>query len=148
SRRKSARKGSMPSILGSGLRFFRKQNGGANGNDENTHDRQQRHIDWNLVKIHDTHLYANEGQNGSKSVFEIMKVFFNAGECEIQRSQAEYGEYVGRVDDESVVGNSEDGRDGVNSKYEIRGFNEDHHEEQRRSPKLAIAPYKEVITFK
>ena len=75
---------------------------------------------------------------------QIGELSHGAGEQEKHRPQAENGENVRREDDEGIVGDGEDGGDGVGGKDEVGDLDRDEHDEERRDAVAARVTQEEA----
>ena len=122
------------------------------GDEQDSGDDRQRHPGADLGHRHGPEvvdavgpkrladeLDPDEGEDGGQARRQIYQPVQQAADEEIQVPQAEQREQVGREDQERVVGQAEDRRNGVNGEQHIGHPDGDDQNEQRRS--VAASPH-------
>jgi len=91
-------------------------------------------------------LDADEREDDREALAQVVEPVEQAGQQEVQGAQAEDREGVGRVDDEQLVADREDGRDAVDGEHEVGHLDRDDHREQRGRHATTVLPDEEPGT--
>jgi hypothetical protein len=112
--------------------------------DERRQDDGERDVVGHVVVAHEQHLHADESQDQHQAVLQVAEQRHEARHGEVERSQPEDREGVGREDQERVARDREDRRDGVDREHHVGEL--DHHQrhEERRGVELGVPAHEEV----
>ena len=93
----------------------------------------------------DDHFKAHHHEHKGQAILEVVEAVDDAYQGEEQRPQAQDGEDVGRVDQKRVLGDGEDGRDGVQGEDNVGNLHQREHNEQRRDEPDAVLAHHETL---
>ena len=91
-----------------------------------------------LVEGVQDELDADEAEDGGEAVGEVDEAVQQFVDEEEQLPQAHERERRGGEDDEDVLRQAEDGRDGVQGEQDVRAADGHHHQEHRGEDALAV----------
>lgn len=95
-------------------------------------------------KSSDNHLESDKHEHRRESVFEVMKRRHEATESKIERPESEDREDIGSIDDEHIIGDSENRRNRIDCEDEIGEFYHDQRHEKGGHEKFAINSRKKI----
>lgn len=95
-------------------------------------------------KSSDNHLESDKHEHRRESVFEVMKRRHEATESKIERPESEDREDIGSIDDEHIIGDSENRRNRIDCEDEIGEFYHDQCHEKWRHEQFTINPRKKI----
>src|SRR5690606_37260272 len=81
------------------------------------------------------------------SVLEEMEIFFNSGECKIERPQTENGKDIRRIHDKRIVRDGKNRRNGIHGKDQVGSLDYNDYQQQGRRPRAALVLNKELVAF-
>ena len=114
------------------------------GRQDARHD-PQRHRDRDLVEVGDQHLHAHEREDEAEPDLEVPEESHDPGQQEEQGAEAEDGEDVGRVHDEWVLGDGEDGGHRVHGEHDVGRLNNDQN--RNESGPHQFSPFRRTKNF-
>ena len=92
----------------------------------------------------DQHLYPDENENHGEADLEETEEPHNAAEGKVERPQAEDRKDVRGEGDKAILGDREDGGQGIEREDHVGRFNDDQHDEHRRGHAAALVDREEV----
>lgn len=101
------------------------------GHGQDAADDAEREADVGMVVFGKHHFYADENEDDGEAETEVAEVCHDAVEGEVDRAQAENREDVRGENNEGVLGDREDGGDGVDGEGEVGAFDHEEDDEER-----------------
>jgi hypothetical protein len=98
---------------------------------EDSANDSQRPADWKLSSksvIQPDHLQSHERQHDGQAILQQPKPLNGSGEQEIERTQAQDGQDVRRENNEWLARQGENGRHGIDRKYNIAHFDKQENQ--------------------
>ena len=95
----------------------------------------QRYFGWHFTHhVMKENFRAYKDKHQSQRIFKVNKATDHGSQCKIERSQAENGKNIRRINDERILCDSKNRRYAVNSKYQICTLNLNKCKEERCHP--------------
>lgn len=127
---------------------FRFQHGKPDGNSQDKHNDPQRDTPGEWQNFCGNHLETHESEHKCQPGSEIYETIHQTCQQEIKRSQAKDRADVRRINNEGILTDREDGWNRIHSKSQVRDFNHDHGQRERREHPAAIHLHSEVLVVK
>ena len=110
---------------------------------ENDHERARASL-GSATDFGQDHFGPDESEDDGQAGLEINEAIDHVREKEVERAQSENGADVRGVDDELILGDGEDGRDGIDREDQVHDVDQNQDERERGEHQMPVDAHREM----
>src|SRR5437763_13584869 len=104
------------------------ENRGANRDGQHRDDKDKRNVIRDGKELGQNHLNSNKNENDGEAAPKINKAIHQIGQQKVEGAQSENRANVRGIDDKGVLGNREDGRNGIDREDKVNNGDQEKNQ--------------------